>query len=45
MKVLKMLVKPMTGQSKNMSNIKYKIFIFIIASVYIALIWQDIMYY
>ena len=29
----------------NMSDIKYKIFIFIIASIYIALIWQDIKLY
>jgi len=29
----------------NMSDIKYKIFIVIIASIYIALIWQDIKLY
>jgi hypothetical protein len=29
----------------NMSDIKYKIFIFIIASIYIGLIWQDIKLY
>jgi|7_EtaG_2_1085326.scaffolds.fasta_scaffold16655_1 hypothetical protein len=28
-----------------MSDIKYKIFIFIIASIYIGLIWQDIKLY
>ena len=29
----------------NMGDIKYKIFIVIIASIYIALIWQDIKLY